>query len=101
MRIDEGTHAFCFSGDGHVSPESLELFREADLVVHECQSAETANANHCRVADLETLFTVSNVRQLALVHCSALERAAIAERSRVLYGRRAFLPEAGESVQIG
>jgi ribonuclease BN (tRNA processing enzyme) len=101
LRIDEADHAFCFSGDGHASPASLELYRDANLVVHECQSAETANANHCRVADLEALFAIANVSQVALVHCSKRERSAIAERSRVLYGKRAFVPEAGDSLQIG
>lgn len=101
LRIEDRGHSLCFSGDGKVSPASLELYRKADLVVHECQFAETANTNHCRLADLEPLVGATNVRRLALVHCSSHERAAIAERARGLFGDRAFLPEAGETVQLG
>jgi ribonuclease Z len=101
LRIEDRGHSFCFSGDGKVSNASLDLYRSADLVVHECQFAETANTNHCHLADLEPLVTAANVRQLALVHCNSHERAAIVERSRGLFGTRVFVPEAGDTFQLG
>jgi ribonuclease BN (tRNA processing enzyme) len=100
IRIDERGRSLCFSGDGRVSNASLELYRNADLVVHECQSAEIANANHCRLVDLEPLVSTANVRQLALVHCSSHERSAIAERAQSLFGARVFVPEAGDTLQL-
>ncbi len=100
MRLDDLGRAICFSGDGKVSNATVDLYRDADLVVHECQFAETANTNHCRVGDLEPLIATANVRQLALVHCGTQERAAIAERARALFGARAFIPEAGDALEL-
>lgn len=101
LRIDEVGHCLCFSSDGKLNNATLELYREADLVVHECQSADIANVNHCRLDDLQPLFSAANVRRLALVHCSIHERAAVAERSRLLFGARAFMPEPGDTLQLG
>lgn len=101
LRIEDRGHSLCFSGDGKPSPASIDLYRGADLVVHECQSAETANTNHCRLADLEPLACGAQVRQLALVHCSSHERAAIAERARSLIGAHVWVPEAGDTLQLG
>ena len=101
LRIDAAGHCVCFSSDGKLNNATLALYREADLVVHECQSVECESINHCRLADLPSLFSVANVHQLALVHCSSHERAAVAERSRFLFGARAFMPEPGDSINLG
>ena len=101
LRIDAAGHCLCFSSDGKLNDATLGLYREADLVVHECQSVEVASINHSQLAELQPLFSVANARQLALVHCSSHERAAVAERSRLLFGARAFVPKPGDTINLG
>lgn len=101
LRIDTTRHCLCFSSDGKVNNATLELYREADLVVHECQSVENESINHSRLVDLQSLFSLANAHQVALVHCSRHERAAVVERSRSLFGARVFSPEAGDTINLG
>jgi ribonuclease Z len=96
LRIDDGQHRVCISGDGKVTEATLGLYRDADLVVHECQFAERERWDHSRVADLPVLFTEARTRQLALVHSSIRERQAIADKAQTLLGSRAFMPETGD-----
>lgn len=96
LRIEDNERSVCISGDGKVTPESLRLFQQADLVIHECQWANRASDDHSSVAELQPLFDEANIGRLALVHCNYDERPAIAERAATLWGKRAWLPVAGE-----
>ncbi len=100
LRIDDGEYRVCISGDGKLTQATLELYREADLVVHECQYAERKQLNHSRIADLEGLFAQAKIRRLALVHCNAHERHAIAARAQTLFGARALMPQAGDTLRL-
>jgi len=100
LRIEDNEASVCISGDGKVTPETLRLFRRADLVVHECQWAARASEDHSSLADLQPLFDEAHISRLALVHCNNDERPAIAERAANLWGKRAWLPMAGEVCDV-
>jgi len=100
LRIDDNERSVCISGDGKVTPETLRLFRRADLVVHDCQWAARASEDHSSVTDLQPLFDEASISRLALVHCNHDERQAIAERAENLWGKRAWLPIAGEVCDV-
>lgn len=96
LRIDDAGHSFCASGDGRHNAATLDLYRGADLLVHECHSLERVNPSHSRLVDLAPLVEDAGVRALALVHCEQSERTEIARRAPQLLGTRVFVPDRGE-----
>ncbi len=100
LRIEANEVSVCISGDGKVTPETLRLFRRADLVIHECQWAARVSGDHSSVAELQPLFDEASIAQLALVHCDNEERPEIARRATNLWGKRAWLPMAGEVCDV-
>ena len=96
LRIDDGTKAICASGDGKLSPNTLELYRGADLVVHECQWATKVADDHSCGSDLRRLLDEAAVSRIAVVHCGNGERQAIAEQLARDMPELAWLPRAGE-----
>ena len=100
LRIDDNRNTVCVSGDGKITPETLRLFHGADLVVHECQWVARLSDDHSSVAELQPLFDQASISRLALVHCNHDERQAIAERAANLWGKRAWLPIAGEVCDV-
>ncbi len=100
LRIEDNASSVCISGDGKVTPETLRLFRRADLVVHECQWAARVSADHSSVAELQPLFDEANISRLALVHCNNDDRSAIAEQAAKQFGERAWLPMDGEVCMV-
>ena len=101
VRIDDGERRLCVSGDGKLTAATLSLYRQADLVAHECQTAVHRQNHHSCLDDLQPLVTVAEVHRVALVHYNWRERDAIAERARQLLGPRAFMPQAGDTVPLG
>jgi ribonuclease Z len=100
LRIQDNESRTCISGDGKVTPETLQLFRRADLVVHECQWVARASEDHSSVADLQPLFDEASISRLALVHCNNDERPAIANEVAKRFSEHAWLPLAGEICDV-
>lgn len=100
IRVDEGPYSVCVSGDGKITAETLALYRDADLVVHECEWATRTSDEHSNVGDLRSLLDGAHASRVALVHCNAFERDEIAELANHLLGGRAWLARAGEVTTI-
>ena len=100
IRIDDATHRVCVSGDGKPTAATLRLYREASLVIHECEWDTRVTDDHSNVAELRPLFGEANVERLAIVHCNDTEREQIRARVASELGERAWLPNAGEVVTL-
>ncbi len=100
LRIDDAKTSVCISGDGKFTPQTLRLYRHADLVIHECQWATRSSHDHTSVAELRQLFEQANIGRLAIVHCNSHERAEIADRVAEYWSERAWLPIAGEVCDV-
>jgi ribonuclease Z len=100
MCIDDGTHRVCVSGDGKPTAATLRLYRDASLVIHECEWDTRVSEDHSNVAELRPLLGEANVKRLAIVHCNDGERERIRERVASELGERAWLPNAGEVVTL-
>ncbi len=96
LRIEDGNCSVGVSGDGKLVSQSLELYRAADLVVHECQWATKVTDDHSCVSDLRPLLDEVNVGTIAVTHTNRRERELIAEQVSKHLGARAWLPHEGE-----
>lgn len=100
VRFDDGSHRVCVSGDGKSTAATLRLYRDADLVIHECEWATRETEDHANVAELRPLFDEAGVRRVAAVHCSDAERSTIRELVARELGGHAWLPNAGEVTDL-
>lgn len=101
IRIEADSHAVCYSGDGGPTPESCELYRDSDLLVHEAFGFETSDV-HSSVGEVLELADQANVRRVALVHVS---RGVRRERTSLMHAMltsdvRCLLPSPGDVITV-
>lgn len=102
VRVRDGGKTFCYSGDGMFTPASRELFRGADLLVHEAFWFEQS-AVHADIDGLIALADSEQVARMALVH---VQRRLRREPARIVaaMSRAArstvTLPEPGETFEL-
>ncbi|HYZ63876.1 MAG TPA: ribonuclease Z [Acetobacteraceae bacterium] len=90
-----GGHSFAYSGDGQPTPESLALYRDADLLMHECFDPEPAdNPFH---TDLPTVRVIAGPARIGLYHVHAGSRPAL--RHAIAGDPRLFVPDPGQVLE--
>jgi ribonuclease BN (tRNA processing enzyme) len=101
IRIDDGRTRVCYSGDGAPTEATRALYAGADVLVHECYSADDQVRGHARADELLQLAEELDVRTLCLVHLSRSRKASVAECVARHRGRtRVVLPRPSESLQV-
>jgi ribonuclease BN (tRNA processing enzyme) len=104
VRIENGRKSLFYSGDGKPTPETLELARGADLVIHEAFHLDEEWAGHGTVQGCIRFANEAGASALALVHINRDERRnRIAEIRRVaesVEGLRVFVPEMEEVIDL-
>jgi ribonuclease BN (tRNA processing enzyme) len=93
-----GVSQFAYSGDGKVTPASRALFKEANVLVHECYALPgREGAVHTDVQTVLQLAADSKISTLVLVHVAASQRQLVAEfvRAQKIFEGRVMMPEGG------
>jgi ribonuclease BN (tRNA processing enzyme) len=68
LKVSDGKHSVCFSGDGMFTEETEKLYRNSDLVIHEAYLYDTKLPGHACVTDLVQMAKANNIACLALTH---------------------------------
>ena len=101
VRVEEGDSVLCYSGDGAPTASTVELYRGASVLVHECCHVDAVSGGHATLGDVLRVLEEARVDRTYLVHVASEERATLesvlASRAR---GRRVFIPGTGERVVI-
>jgi ribonuclease BN (tRNA processing enzyme) len=104
VRIDDGKKCLFYSGDGKPTPETLELARGVDLVVHEAFLLDEEWAGHGTVRGCIRFAKEAGASALALVHINRDERKnRLDEIRRVgesVEDLRVIVPEMGDVVDL-
>ncbi len=104
VRVDDGVNTVFYSGDGRPTPETLELARGVDLVIHESFSLEEDTPGHGTVPGSIAFARAATAAGLALVHIRRdVRRTRRAEIEALCAGQRdtvVTLPEAGTRVLL-
>lgn len=79
VRVEDGSQAVCYSGDGMFTDASRALFRGADLLLHEAFFFDESPV-HADIGRLIDMAAAEGVKHLALVH---VQRAVRRERTRI------------------
>ena len=100
IRLDAGGRRFAYSGDGRPTPESVALFRGADLLFHECYTLhpEPGQFHHADLATVERVARESEAETVRLHHLRKDQRAAVA--AAVAGHPRIALAEPGERITL-
>ena len=86
-----------YSGDGRPTPESLALYRQADVLMHECYAIapERSTPYH---ADLPTVAGIEGPARIGLYHVSTTMREE--ERRDIALNHGLFLAETGMTFTV-
>lgn len=101
IRLETGKKVVCYSGDGMFTGETAELYKNADILVHESYNIESMSG-HAGIKDLIEMVAVQKVRTLALVHISRKLRKDRERIKGLISGShlRIIVPEALDSIEF-
>ncbi|UCH02638.1 MAG: ribonuclease Z [Candidatus Bathyarchaeota archaeon] len=102
VKIFSDDKSVCYSGNGMFNDETISLYENSDLVIHECYTIDKRIRGHANLMDLINLSRMSNIKRLALLH---LNRKARKEKEKIEQiirqsGLSIFLPEPLETINI-
>lgn len=68
IRIDDGKGIVCYSGDGPSDEKTEKLYKDADILMHECYMFDKRYPGHVAAVDVFEMAKRQNVKCLALSH---------------------------------
>lgn len=68
IRIEDGKHVVCYSGDGPFDEGTEKLYKDADILMHECYMYDVRIRGHVAAVDVFEMAKRCNVKCLALSH---------------------------------
>ena len=77
VRFTEGTRTCAFSGDGAVTHETEELYRDVDLLFHELFSVRRKVPGHTNVAGIRALADNARPARIVVAHHGRRYKAAV------------------------
>jgi ribonuclease BN (tRNA processing enzyme) len=103
VRIEDGKNIICYSGDGPFDEATEKIYKDADILMHECYMFDQRIKGHVAAIDVFEMAKRNNVKCLALAH---FKRAFNDEtRKRVkeaipATGLKIILPEPLEEYEV-
>ncbi len=68
IRIDDNKKVVCYSGDGPFDEATEKIYKDADILMHECYMFDQRIKGHVAAVDVFEMAKKSNVKCLALAH---------------------------------
>ncbi len=68
VRVSSYDKAIYYSGDGRPTSDSIELMRDADLVIHEAFSLDSDLPGHSSIAECLKVKREAGIKNMALIH---------------------------------
>lgn len=103
IRIEDGKSVVCYSGDGPFDENTEKLYKDADILMHECYMFDKRITGHVAAIDVFEMAKRNNVKCLALAH---FKRAFNDETRRRVreeipkIGLKIILPEPLEECEV-
>ena len=74
IKVSDGRHSVCYSGDGDFNEKAEKLYRKTDLLIHETYKFEEKIGGHGSIIEVIEMATRNKVKCLALTHINRFER---------------------------
>lgn len=68
IKVSDGEHSVCYSGDGMFNEETERLYKSSDLVIQETYLLDETKIGHANVMQSIEMAKRNNVRCVALIH---------------------------------
>lgn len=68
IRIEDGKNIVCYSGDGPFDENTEKIYKDADILMHECYMYDQRIRGHVAAVDIFEMAKRQNVKCLALSH---------------------------------
>lgn len=68
IRIEDGKHIVCYSGDGPFDENTEKIYKDADILMHECYMFDQRIRGHVAAVDVFEMAKRDNIKCLALSH---------------------------------
>jgi len=68
IRIEDGKDVVCYSGDGPSDEKTEKLYKDADILMHECYMYDKRMPGHVAAVDVFEMAKRNNIKCLALSH---------------------------------
>jgi len=79
IKICNGENCLCYSGDGMFNQNTVVLYKNSDLLVHEAYLYDEQKIGHASIQDLINMAINNNIKTLALTHINRNLRKQISE----------------------
>jgi len=102
VRISFKGKSVCYSGDGMFTSETERLYKNTELLIHECYTYDKIVPNHVSFLKLPDLFDRCGVQKMALVHTHRLVKKNISQMKRHIMksSRNILIPKAMDEIII-
>jgi ribonuclease BN (tRNA processing enzyme) len=68
IKVSNGKRIVCYSGDGNFTKNSVKLFKDADLLIHEAYFFNKKSKIHANIKELIEMAEKNKIKCLALTH---------------------------------
>jgi ribonuclease Z len=103
IRIDDGKKVVCYSGDGPFDEGTEKIYKNADILMHECYMFDQRIRGHVAAVDVFEMAKRDSVKLLALAHFKRAfndETRRRVEEAIPATGLKIILPEPLEEYQV-
>jgi ribonuclease Z len=103
IRMEVDGKVICYSGDGKHTKESVNLYEDADLLIHEAFVVDGIKAGHTSIDEVLKLAKMVNAKKTALTH---IRRKEVFSRSQDIINKceeakvNYLIPDAGDVTLI-
>ena len=102
IRIENQNKSICYSGDGNHTPNSINLFKNTDLLIHDGYHYDKHTEGHDNISEVYDFAKKIGVKQLAFTHIQRIERENILEITNKItkFDIKSFIPNKGDVLEI-
>ena len=75
IRVSDGKHSVCYSGDGDFNSRTEKLYNGSDLLIHEAYKLQDKVGGHGSIMEIVEMARRNKVKCLALTHIQREERS--------------------------
>ena len=102
IRIKNKNKIVCYSGDGNHTDESVQLFKNTDLLIHDSYCYDKRTKGHDNILDVYNFSKEIGVKKLAFIHMQRSERKKLPKITEKIINLTipSFIPNKGDVWEI-
>ena len=100
VRVQEAGKVVCYSGDGAPTTNTIALYKNANVLIHEAYTVAEQLPDHASIEQLLALAQEAAIGKLALVHVRRDVRSSKDVPAAMRLSKKVLLPKSGERLRV-